>query len=77
MKDRKSQRKRFAELRKAGWTIERTGSGHYRLTHPNGRSVIAPFSPTSWSSSRNVEADIARIERGEPTDRERRLGNHD
>lgn len=72
MTSRKEQRKRFAELKKAGWTITRTKSGHYKLVHPNGGVVIAPFSPKSWSSTRNVEADIARVERGEPTDRQRR-----
>jgi predicted RNA binding protein YcfA (HicA-like mRNA interferase family) len=65
--DRKGQRKRFAELKKAGWTITRTGGGHYKLTHPNGGSVIAPFSPSAAGSWRQTEQHIARIERGERT----------
>ena len=74
MKSRKEQRKRFAELKHDGWTIERTGSGHYKLTHPNGGSVYAPFSTSDRGSWRNVEADIRRLEQGQPTDYERRTG---
>jgi predicted RNA binding protein YcfA (HicA-like mRNA interferase family) len=69
MKSRKEQRKRFAQLKREGWTIERSGSGHYKMVHPNGGIVIAPFSPSASGSWRQIEKHIAAVERGEPTGR--------
>jgi hypothetical protein len=49
--------------RDRGWTLERTAR-HWRLRHPNGSVVIAPSTPGCWRSDTNLEADLARIERG-------------
>ena len=35
-------------LKKAGFSVVRTGSGHWRVQHPNGGPVVTmAFSPTS------------------------------
>lgn len=37
-------------LKKAGFVVERTGSGHWRVQHPGGGDVVVmAFSPTSTS----------------------------
>ena len=33
--------------KKAGCSIERTGSGHWKITTPSGAVLIASFSPSS------------------------------
>lgn len=36
------------QLKKAGFSVDRTGSGHWRVQHPEGGPVvIMAFSPTS------------------------------
>ena len=62
MKDRKQQKARFKELERQGWTITRTKGGHYKLVHPLGGTVIAPFSPSASGSWRQVERHIAQVE---------------
>jgi hypothetical protein len=41
-------------------TIERTGSGHFRIILPNGRTVFAPTTPGDRRALRNVRADVRR-----------------
>jgi predicted RNA binding protein YcfA (HicA-like mRNA interferase family) len=60
-------RKRIRELLKQGWTIERTGSGHWRMQHPNGGIVILSFSPKSERSRLDFERNVRQVEQGKPT----------
>lgn len=44
--------------------IEPTRGGHYRLVLPNGRSVIAPSTPSDWRTLNNMRAMVKRKLRG-------------
>jgi len=37
--------KLLKQVQKQGCTVERTGSGHWRITTPNGAVLITSFSP--------------------------------
>jgi hypothetical protein len=43
--------------------VTRTGSGHYKLMLPNGRTVIASSTPSDWRALQHVRADIRRAMR--------------
>lgn len=43
----------------------RTGTGHYKLTHANGDTIVVPSSPSGSRWKKNALADIRRIERKE------------
>lgn len=45
MSQRSEIRKLLARAEKAGCTVTRTGSGHWKIRTPTGESVIAGFSP--------------------------------
>jgi predicted RNA binding protein YcfA (HicA-like mRNA interferase family) len=47
--------------RHAGWILTRTGSGHLRWQHPDGRHVITPSTPHGGNRSiRNARAELKR-----------------
>jgi predicted RNA binding protein YcfA (HicA-like mRNA interferase family) len=53
------------ELRGRGWRLDRiTGSGHLKMTHPNGGSIIISRSPGDGRGLSNLRSTIKRIERG-------------
>jgi predicted RNA binding protein YcfA (HicA-like mRNA interferase family) len=58
----KSHRKDVAKLaRQEGWSIEVTGGGHVRLTHPRAkRYVIASYTTTDWHALKKVRAAMRR-----------------
>lgn len=41
----------------------RTGSGHWRLRHAGGGSVILPATPSCRRWTKNAKADVLRIHR--------------
>lgn len=44
------------QLRKQGFAVERTGSGHWKVVAPDGRgSVVMAFSPTSGGKHRTLK----------------------
>lgn len=45
-------------VKKAGCTVDRTGSGHWKITTPSGVTVITAFSPSKSSSYRNAVHDL-------------------
>ena len=48
----------------AGFSIDRyTGSGHYKLTHGNGESMVIPSTPSGPRWKQNALADIKRAKR--------------
>ncbi|QEG30212.1 hypothetical protein GobsT_50150 [Gemmata obscuriglobus] len=51
------------ELRRDGWTVTPTGSGHYKAMHPNGGFVILAASPRGPRWQQNTRACIRRVER--------------
>ncbi len=53
------------KAKKRGWSAEKTGGGHWRLTSPGGVRVIASTSPGSSSYIRNIRGKIAQVERRE------------
>lgn len=49
------------KMRKLGWDVCVTGSGHYKLTPPDGgEAVIMPVSPSDYRSLRNTVAHLRR-----------------
>jgi len=46
--------KLLKQIRKKGCTVERTGSGHWRITTPNGASLITSFSPKTPGALRDI-----------------------
>lgn len=44
---RAERQKLVRRLRKAGFSVERTGSGHWRVSNDRGESTIMGFSPSS------------------------------
>lgn len=49
MSGRTERMRLVRDLRKAGFVVERTGSGHWKVNHPDdpSRFVIMAFSPNS------------------------------
>lgn len=48
-------------LRKQGFTVERTGSGHWRVTSPDGeRSTTIGFSPR-WSGFKAAQRKVREL----------------
>ena len=58
---RKDVRQLLDGLKPLGWTWAPTGSGHVKLTAPNGDIVFVPSTPSDWRSMRNVRAQIRRV----------------
>ena len=44
--------------KKNGCTVERTGSGHWSFTTPNGTRIIASFSPSTQHALRSTIRDL-------------------
>jgi len=50
-----------------GWNAAKTGSGHWRLTHPDARTpVFAAATPSDWRATLNTEAELRRALRQNP-----------
>lgn len=47
MSHRADMMKLIKLAKKAGCTVERTGSGHWKITTPSGAVLITSFSPSS------------------------------
>lgn len=48
----------------SGFTLTRfTGTGHYKLTHNNGDTIIVPSTPTRGRWKQNALAEIRRVNR--------------
>lgn len=48
----------------AGFTFTRqTGSGHYKLTHDDGQTIVIPSTPSGSRWKQNVLAEIKRANR--------------
>lgn len=61
---RKEVREVIREAETAGFVMERyTGSGHYKMRHANGTSIIIPSTPSGRRWKQNVLADIRRANR--------------
>lgn len=54
-------------VRNHGAAVSYTGSGHIKVKLPNGRSVIAGFSPSDRRAALNLRAHIRRalVKRGD------------
>lgn len=49
----------------SGFTLDRyTGSGHYKMHHGNGGTIVIPSTPRGERWKQNVLADIRRVSRG-------------
>lgn len=49
-----------------GWSVEPTGGGHLRLTHPIGGLVFAPATPSCPRAVPNMRAQLRRALRRGP-----------
>jgi hypothetical protein len=50
----------------AGFTLDRfTGTGHYKLTHDNGDTLVIPSTPSRGRWKQNALAAIKRAQRKE------------
>lgn len=53
----------WAHLAEHGWEVEGAGrKGHLRATHPSGRKVPLPSSPSAQNTDRNYLTKVQRIE---------------
>lgn len=52
------------QLLSRGWTIRRGRGGHYKLSHPSGKTVVVSRSPSDHRAWLNLRASIRRIEKG-------------
>lgn len=43
-----------------GWTVEKTGGGHWKFKPPTGPFVIAPSSPSDHRSVLNLRSELRR-----------------
>jgi len=50
---------------KRGWTMEVTGGGHVKLTHPNGGVVYTAMSCSNRFSWKRLRHNIGQVERGQ------------
>jgi predicted RNA binding protein YcfA (HicA-like mRNA interferase family) len=50
------------EVASAGWLVERTRGGHFRLVAPGGQSVIAASTPSDPRALLNMKSRIKRIQ---------------
>jgi len=55
-------KKLVRKLEKQGWAARLTGSGHYRVTHPEGKSVTIAATPRNERGIWNARADLRRID---------------
>jgi|GEM_PF-7049202 len=61
---RKEVSELIATAEAAGFVFERyTGSGHYKLRHKDGGSIVIPSTPSGSRWKQNVLADIKRANR--------------
>ncbi len=59
-------RRFIRDLRRQGWAVQNTGSGHYKVTHPNGGFVFLPVSPSCRRWQKNARSWIRRVENQQP-----------
>ena len=53
----------LADARDRGWRVDRLRSGHHRLRHPSGATVITGSTPSCARAVRNAAAMLRRAER--------------
>lgn len=46
--------KLLKKAKKAGCSVERTGSGHWMITTPSGRTILCAFSPRTAGAYRGT-----------------------
>lgn len=62
---RKDVREIIQVAQEAGFTLDRyTGSGHYKMHHGNGGTIVIPSTPRGDRWKKNVLADIRRVGQG-------------
>jgi len=57
---RKDIVKLLDEARAQGFSVERCGSGHWKIRSPRGAVVIAAFSPSSGYALQRIRRDLKR-----------------
>jgi predicted RNA binding protein YcfA (HicA-like mRNA interferase family) len=55
-------RRLIRELRRQGWAVQNTGSGHHKLTHPSGEFMFLPHSPSCHRWEKNARAWVRKVE---------------
>jgi hypothetical protein len=55
-------RRLIRELRRQGWVVQQTGSGHHKATHPSGGFMFLPCSPSCHRWEKNARAWIRQVE---------------
>lgn len=62
---RKDVREFINEAKRQGFRCEgMTGSGHWKLRHDSGASMIVPATPSGYRWRKNMEATMKQIVRG-------------
>jgi predicted RNA binding protein YcfA (HicA-like mRNA interferase family) len=61
MKHDLKQQLRQAEAH--GWRVQPTRGGHWKLTHPDGGTVVTSSSPSDHRALANLKAQLRRAER--------------
>lgn len=60
---RKRMPRTLAALKEGGWEIDTKGpSGHIRATHPSGRRLSVPSSPSGQRTDKRYECNVRKIE---------------
>lgn len=57
----KDTRQLIRRLRRQGFRVRFGGSGHYRVTGPDGQTITMPSTPSSYRGLRNALAWLRRI----------------
>lgn len=55
-------KKLIRALERQGWAARTTGSGHWRVTHPGGKSVTIAATPRNERGIMNAKADLRRVD---------------
>lgn len=48
------------KLQRQGWSVSRTGKGHYRFASPDGQLVFTSGTSSDWRSIHNFRRDLRR-----------------
>lgn len=67
MSRRNEAEKLWRQLRRQGFSVERTNGDHMRITHPAMRGpVFAASTPSDHHTMQNIQAELRRAMKGEP-----------
>lgn len=79
MSKTKQVRQEVRQLRRQGFDVQHTGSGHLRITSPTGETLVHASTPSDWRAERNNKARLKKLgfDPTRPNDRERKadMGN--